>query len=89
MRSMLRYEPCEGVAAPSANFDVMMNGSAETNIQLTARFLPPIVANQGMAGDRVPIVATLGDRNGAIPGAEGNWRQRLHFRIRREALRSG
>ena len=47
-----------------------MNISAETDIQLTARFLPPIVNNQGVAGDGVPIVATLLDRNGAIPGAE-------------------
>ena len=50
--------------------DFMINISAESNIQLTARFLPPIVNNQGAAGQYVPIVATLLDRNGAIPGAE-------------------
>ncbi len=36
----------------------------------TRAILPPIVANQGMAGDHVPIIATLLDRNGAIPGAQ-------------------
>ncbi len=49
--------------------DFMINMSAESNIQLTARFLPPAVGNQAMAGDAVPVVATLLDRNGALPGA--------------------
>lgn len=70
VHSMLRYELCEGVDAPEAgNFDVMINSSAETNFQLSVRFLPPIVDNQGAAGDYVPIVATLMDNKGAIPGA--------------------
>jgi hypothetical protein len=55
--------------------DFMLNISAESNIQLIARFLPPIVNNQGAAGDYVPIVATLLDRNGAIPGAGFLWVQ--------------
>jgi len=50
--------------------DFMINISVESDIQLIARFLPPIVNNQGAAGDYVPIVATLLDRKGAIPGAE-------------------
>ncbi len=50
-------------------YDVMMNGSAESEIRLQGRFLEPIVANQGVAGDTVPIVATLLGRGGAIPGA--------------------
>jgi hypothetical protein len=71
VRSMLRYELCEGASAPEATaFDVMINGSAETNLQLMGRFLPPIFNNQGAAGDYVPVVATLLDRNGAVPGAE-------------------
>ncbi len=49
--------------------DFMMNISAESNIVLLGRFLSPIVNNQGNAGDVVPIVATLLDKNGAIPGA--------------------
>lgn len=71
VRSQLRYELCAQMEKPAAAaFDVMLNGSAETNIQLVGRFLPPIVANQGKAGDVVPIVATLLNRNGALPGAE-------------------
>jgi len=71
VRSMFLWTICAGVQAPAATaFDVMVNASAETNIQLVGRFLPPIVNNQGAAGEYVPIVATLLDRNGAIPGAE-------------------
>ena len=71
MRSMPRRpDPQDLAEAPAANFDVMMNESAETNIQLTARFLPPVVNNQANAGDTIPVVATLLDRNGAIPGAQ-------------------
>lgn len=56
--------------APAAlESDFMINASVESNITLNARFLPPLVNNQGAAGDYVPIVATLLDRNGAIPGA--------------------
>jgi hypothetical protein len=68
--------PCigDGDVAPEtpAQFetDFMINVSAESNIQLTGRFLLPAVNNQAMAGDAIPIVATLLDRNGAIPGAE-------------------
>ena len=50
--------------------DFMMNVSVESNIQLIGRFLPPIINNQGTAGDYVPIVASLFDPKGAIPGAE-------------------
>jgi hypothetical protein len=50
-------------------FDFMMNGSVQSDIRLLGRFLPPIVDNQGVAGDHVPIVATLLKRTGAIPGA--------------------
>ena len=50
--------------------DFMINASVESNIQLVGRFLPPIINNQGASGDYVPIVATLLDRKGAIPGAE-------------------
>jgi len=49
--------------------DFMMNGSVESNITLQGRFLLPIVNNQGMAGDVVPIVATLLNRTGTIKGA--------------------
>lgn len=71
VRSRYRWTICRGVEAPTATayYDVMINSSAESNIQLTARFLPPIVNNQGTAGDYIPIVATLLYRNGAIPGA--------------------
>jgi hypothetical protein len=73
------YGPCAegemqgatGVEDPTAfESDFMMNASAETNIQLTARFLLPAVNNQANAGDTIPVVATLLDRNGAIPGAQ-------------------
>ncbi len=70
------YGPCtesgetvEPEAPTLFESDFMVNLSAESNIQLTARFLPPAVGNQAMAGDAIPIVATLLDRNGAIPGA--------------------
>ena len=70
------YGPCAEGGVPIVpetptiwESDFMLNISAETNIQLVARFLPPIVNNQGAAGDYVPIVATLLNRNGAIPGA--------------------
>jgi hypothetical protein len=49
--------------------DFMMNGSAETDVRLQGRFLTPIVNNQGLAGDNVPIVGTLLTRSGAKPGA--------------------
>jgi len=65
--------PVEGVQPESpqqTESDFMINMSAESNIQLTARFLLPAVNNQANAGDAIPIVATLLDRNGAIPGAE-------------------
>lgn len=51
--------------------DFMINISAETDIRLTARFLSPIVDKQGMAGDRVPIVAALIDHNKAMPAGDG------------------
>jgi hypothetical protein len=50
-------------------YDVMINSSAQSAMQFTARFLPPIVNNQGAAGDYVPIVATLLNQDGGIPGA--------------------
>ena len=58
------------VNAVTEGYDFMMSASAETNIQLQGRFLPPIVDNQGEPGDHVPIVATLVDRTGTIPGAD-------------------
>jgi len=66
------YNLCANISeVPAAlESDFMINASAESNIQLIARFLPPIVNNQGAAGDYVPIIATLLDRKGAIPGAE-------------------
>ncbi len=67
--------PAEGTgsAPESVNpeqlvFDVMMNASAQSDVRLHGRFLPPIVNNQGVAGDTVPIVATLLQRTGAISG---------------------
>lgn len=62
--------PVEPTSPTIFESDFMVNISAESNIQLTARFLLPAVNNQAMAGDAIPIVATLLDRNGAIPGAE-------------------
>jgi hypothetical protein len=55
--------------APDAVYDFMMNGSVQSDIRFEGRFLPPVVNNMGMAGDSVPIVATLLDKTGAIPGA--------------------
>lgn len=49
--------------------DFMMNGSVESNIQLDGWILSPIVNGQGVAGDSVPLVATLLNRTGTIPGA--------------------
>ncbi len=70
MRTMHTFcIPRSGDAPAAGPYDVMMNGSAETNIVLQGRFLFPIVNNQGMAGDIVPIVGVLLDRTGAIPGA--------------------
>ncbi len=61
----------EGIAGPAVpqafESDFMMNGSVETDIRLVGRFLPPIVKNQGVPGDRVPIVATVFSRLGGIP----------------------
>ncbi len=57
-------------ASPTAaDYDVMINGSAETDIRLKGRFLAPIVNNQGIAGEVVPIVGTLLDRTGTVTGA--------------------
>ena len=50
--------------------DFIMNASVQSDFRLHGRFLPPIVDNQGMAGDTVPIVATLLSRSGAVPGAQ-------------------
>jgi hypothetical protein len=65
------YCATEGVDpnAPTATYDFMVNGSVQSDIHLTGRFLSPIDDNQGMAGDSVPVIATLFDKNGAIPGA--------------------
>ena len=70
------YGPCAADGVPvvpetptALESDFMLNMSAKSNIQLVGRFLPPIVNNQGAAGDYVPIVATLLNRQGAIPGA--------------------
>lgn len=49
--------------------DFMMNVSAESSLVLQGRFLAPLVGNQADAGDIVPIVATLLNKNGAVPGA--------------------
>jgi hypothetical protein len=49
--------------------DFFQNGSVQSTIHLEGRFLEPIVNNQGLAGDIVPIVATLLDRQGTLPGA--------------------
>ncbi len=46
-----------------------MNVSAESTLVLQGRFLAPLVGNQGNAGDVVPIVATLLNKNGTVPGA--------------------
>ncbi len=62
--------PVEKLVATAVTADFMVNISAQTDINLTARFLPPINNNQGMAGDPVPVVATLMGKNGALPGAE-------------------
>jgi hypothetical protein len=56
--------------APAAiSSDFMISASAETALALQGRFLAPLVANQGRAGDIVPIVAALLDKKGAVPGA--------------------
>jgi hypothetical protein len=55
---------------PSAlESDFIINASAETNAQLSGRFLPPIVNNVGAAGQYVPMVGTLLYKTGAVPGA--------------------
>lgn len=55
-------------AAQALESDFMMNGSVESDIRVQGRFLAPVVDNQGLPGDRVPIVATAFSRLGAIPG---------------------
>jgi hypothetical protein len=55
--------------ASAATFDFAMMASAQSEYLLQGRFLSPVVDNQGHAGDVVPIVATLLNRNGAVPGA--------------------
>jgi hypothetical protein len=57
------------LVAAQAGFDFMLNGSVQSDIRLQGRFLAPIVNNQGRAGDKVPIVATLLTRAGALPGS--------------------
>lgn len=57
-------------SAAASTSDFLMNGSVQSVIRLQGRFLPPITNNKGMAGDSVPIVGTLFDRNGTIPGAQ-------------------
>ena len=72
IHSRYRYILCAANQAQSPaalETDFMVNGSAQTDIRLQGRFLPPIVNNQGLAGDNVPIVGTLLTRSGAKPGA--------------------
>ncbi len=73
MRTRYWTTPCQGREvepdAPMATFDFMMNGSVQSDIRLQCRFLPPILDNQGLSGDHVPIVAALLKRTGTIPGA--------------------
>lgn len=66
-----RYSYCIGLAgAPeqSLTADFIMNASVQSTIGLQGRFLN-LAANQGNAGDTVPIVALLLDRAGTISGA--------------------
>ena len=68
-----QYYACGPAAVESVQLyesDFMVNASAETNIMLQGRFLAPIVNNQGVAGDIVPIVAVLLNKGGTIPGAK-------------------
>lgn len=74
VRTMYQTGPClAGESAQRAPvggpYDFMMNGSVQSDIRLQGRFLPPIVNNQGLAGDNVPIAATLLKRTGTISGA--------------------
>jgi hypothetical protein len=66
-------KPAEGIWKMRTRYievtaDLMMNGSVESNFHLQGRFLPPIVNNRGMAGDRVPIVAVVLGPAGTVPG---------------------
>lgn len=49
--------------------DFLMNGSVQSLIRLAGRFLDPYEDNQGLAGEHVPIVAALMQKNGTLPGA--------------------
>lgn len=62
--------PCASApqVASEAVYDLMLNGSAETDIQLDGRFLN-LDHNQGTAGQVVPIVGSLLGSDGMIPGA--------------------
>jgi hypothetical protein len=65
-------ETSEGNAAgkpDDAPYDYLMNGSVQSDLRLEGRFLPPIVDNKGVAGDSVPIVATLLNRTGSVTDA--------------------
>ncbi|MCL7451732.1 MAG: VWA domain-containing protein [Anaerolineae bacterium] len=53
----------------TATFDFMLSGSVQSDIRLEGRFLAPVVDNQGLMGDHVPIVATLLADAGGVAGA--------------------
>ena len=65
-RIRTRYVVCQSDQVVPVDF--MMNASVQSPIQLQGRFLN-LTANQGTAGDTVPIVALLLDRAGTIAGA--------------------
>ncbi len=75
VRSRYFYQICrapevDDERAPTIGpYDFMTNASVQSDIRLQGRLLGDLVDNQGMAGDRVRIVATPLDRTGAIPGA--------------------
>ena len=53
----------------AATFDFMLSGSVQSDIRLEGRFLAPLVGNQGLVGDHIPIVATLLDDDAGVTGA--------------------
>ena len=70
IRSQLRYcigaqEQAQPSSVNAGPFDVMVNGSVQSDIRLQARFLG-LNHNQGTAGDSVQVVANLIDRNGSF-----------------------
>ena len=75
VRAYYSYILCDANGQPlpgdpaASSYDFSMSFSSETSLVLQGRFLAPLVSNQGYAGDVVPIVATLLNQAGAVPGA--------------------